>query len=68
MRQEGQEKTKGVWSLLTVWRLIDFSYYILFSSSVIDIQHCISLRYTAQGFDLHTSCNDCTFSEHPPSL
>ena len=49
MRQEGQEKTKGVWSLLTVGRLTDFSYYILFSSSVIDIQHCVEFKvYSAE--------------------
>ena len=35
--------------------------------ATIDIQHCISLRYTAQWFDLHTLWNDYhnKVSEHP---
>ena len=40
-----------------------------FYCNIIDLQHWVSLRCTAQWFDLHTQWNDCRskFREHPSS-
>ena len=46
-----------------------FFFSFQFYCNIIDLQHWVSLRCTAQWFDLHTQWNDChsKFREHPSS-
>ena len=56
----------------TLIRLRNFFFFFFsfqFYCNIIDLEHWVSLRCTAQWFDLHTQWNDChsKFREHPSS-
>ena len=70
--REGNAHIQSASRPLPLIKFLNFlqSFFFLFYWDIVDIQHHVSLRHTAQQFDLHTLWQYChsKYSEHPSSL
>ena len=64
-----KKEKKNIYIYICILFILNFFLFSQFYWDIIDIQNCISLRYTAQWFDLHASWSDyhSKFSEHVSS-
>ena len=70
--REGNAHIQSASRPLPLIKFLNFlrSFFFLFYWDIVNIQHHVSLRHTAQQFDLHTLWQYChsKYSEHPSSL